>query len=101
MSIQAMATFLPSRLTATAGASMGQPATPLSEAFARVGAVNDLPPSRDLAIQMTRLLDAAPSRHAMTGFPEPSSARPGAQHSQIAAAIFRFFPGRPSTIFAT
>src|SRR5262245_46571205 len=97
MSIHAAATFFPSRDTATAGASMGQPATRVSTWLSFAGAEKDFPPSFESEIQIGRVSEVAPSRQESAGLPAPSSAIPGAQHSQSVEPSLTLGPGFPST----
>ena len=62
MSIQAAANFLPSLLTATAGASMGQLSTLLSPWLIRATFANDAPPFVESAIISARFAFLPPSR---------------------------------------
>src|SRR5688572_27816291 len=99
MSIHAIAADVPSRFTATAGASMGQPPTPVGASFISFGGVNDLPPSFDPANQIGRFSRVAPSLQARST-PVSRAAIPGAQHSHRVEATLTFFPGLPSTTLA-
>src|SRR5688572_32149267 len=62
MSIQAAAIFLPSLLTATTGASMGQLSTLLSPWLIRATLEKDAPPFADSARSSARLAFLPPSR---------------------------------------